>query len=88
MERHRCIMSKLYSNPADPVDVAHADGHGDVVIEEKSPGVRRIEAVSSCFTAGHRIVLFVSIFFVACEYTYYCSSDRRCLWVCPLLTAF
>ena len=34
---------------------------------DKSPGVRRIEAISQCFTSTHLYVLFISIFSVACE---------------------
>lgn len=62
-------MAELYDKPAKAVDVLRrTDGHGDeVVVEEKSPGVRRIEAISSCFTSWHKWMLFTSIFLVACE---------------------
>ncbi|ORX38194.1 siderochrome-iron uptake transporter [Kockovaella imperatae] len=43
---------------------------------DKSPGVRRIEAISKCFTSWHLYVLFISIFFVSCE------------WGCLLLDGF
>jgi SIT family siderophore-iron:H+ symporter-like MFS transporter len=43
----------LYSKPAAGVD--------------KSPGVRRIEAISSCFKKWHKAFLFFFIFLVACE---------------------
>jgi SIT family siderophore-iron:H+ symporter-like MFS transporter len=59
-------MSELYDKPAKAADVVRADGSGDVVVEEKSPGVRRIEAISSCFTSWHKWTLFISIFLVAC----------------------
>lgn len=62
-------MAELYDKPAKAADVIRAvDGHHDVVVDEKSPGVRRIEAISSCFESWHKWMLFVSIFFVACEY--------------------
>jgi SIT family siderophore-iron:H+ symporter-like MFS transporter len=61
-------MSELYDKPAKAADVVRADGSGDVVVEEKSPGVRRIEAISSCFTSWHKWTLFISIFLVAYAY--------------------
>ncbi|KAK9900499.1 MFS general substrate transporter [Cystobasidium minutum MCA 4210] len=38
------------------------------LLDKVSPGVRRIQAISSCFTTWHRWVLFVSIFLVAYAY--------------------
>lgn len=40
----------------------------EATMYEKSPGVRRIEAISSCFTKWHRVLLFVSIFLLACKW--------------------
>lgn len=62
----RSDMDKLYDKPAKAADVVRA-GDGDVVVEEKSPGVRRIEAIASCFSSWHKWTLFISIFLVACE---------------------
>ncbi|ORY32150.1 major facilitator superfamily protein [Naematelia encephala] len=52
-------------------------GDNDTVFGDKSPGVRRIEAISSCFSSWHRWVLFTSIFLVAFRYTFqnYATAD-------------
>ncbi|CAK9786879.1 putative Siderochrome-iron uptake transporter [Cutaneotrichosporon oleaginosum] len=60
-------MAELYDKPAKAADVVRTDG-SDVVVETKSPGVRRIEAISSCFTSWHKWTLFISIFLVAYAY--------------------
>ncbi|WVF68087.1 hypothetical protein IAT40_002850 [Kwoniella sp. CBS 6097] len=35
---------------------------------DKSPGVKRIEAIASCFTSWHRYILFITVFLVAYSY--------------------
>lgn len=50
----------------DKVDLPgelYADAH----VEDKSPGVLRVEAIASVFTSWHRWLLFFSLFIVACE---------------------
>ncbi|BEJ14722.1 hypothetical protein CspHIS471_0404890 [Cutaneotrichosporon sp. HIS471] len=59
-------MAELYDKPAKATDLD--TDVSDVVVEDKSPGVRRIEAISSCFTSWHKWTLFLSIFFVAYAY--------------------
>ncbi|WWD20507.1 hypothetical protein CI109_104983 [Kwoniella shandongensis] len=43
-------------------------GDTETAFGDKSPGVRRIEAISSCFESWHKWVLFASVFFVAYSY--------------------
>ncbi|WVW81023.1 hypothetical protein I302_103014 [Kwoniella bestiolae CBS 10118] len=43
-------------------------GDNDTAFGDKSPGVRRIEIIASCFTTWHRWVLFISVFLVAYSY--------------------
>ncbi|KAK8850324.1 hypothetical protein IAR55_004241 [Kwoniella newhampshirensis] len=43
-------------------------GDNETAFGDKSPGVRRIEAISTCFESWHKWVLFASVFFVAYSY--------------------
>ncbi|WWC92118.1 uncharacterized protein L201_007072 [Kwoniella dendrophila CBS 6074] len=43
-------------------------GDNETAFGDKSPGVRRIEAIASCFTTWHKWVLFISVFLVAYSY--------------------
>ncbi|WWD08493.1 hypothetical protein V865_006605 [Kwoniella europaea PYCC6329] len=43
-------------------------GDNETAFGDKSPGVRRIEIIASCFTTWHRWVLFISVFLVAYSY--------------------
>nr|ODN90125.1 MFS transporter, SIT family, siderophore-iron:H+ symporter [Cryptococcus depauperatus CBS 7841] len=54
------ILSKTFNN-------AGQEG-APTTFGEKSPGVRRIEAITTCFTTWHRYVLFFSVFLVAYSY--------------------
>nr|XP_018259907.1 MFS transporter, SIT family, siderophore-iron:H+ symporter [Kwoniella dejecticola CBS 10117]OBR82065.1 MFS transporter, SIT family, siderophore-iron:H+ symporter [Kwoniella dejecticola CBS 10117] len=43
-------------------------GDDHTAFGDKSPGVRRIEAIATCFTTWHKWVLFLSVFLVAYSY--------------------
>ncbi|WVR08388.1 hypothetical protein IAU60_005443 [Kwoniella sp. DSM 27419] len=47
-------------------EIERQGDHG-TVFGDKSPGVARIEAISSCLTSWHRYVLFITIFLVASQ---------------------
>lgn len=59
-------MSPIYPEPKIRREL-EKQGDTDTVFGDMSPGVKRIEAITSCFTSWHLWVLFIAIFFVACE---------------------
>ncbi|WRT68181.1 uncharacterized protein IL334_005156 [Kwoniella shivajii] len=55
--------------PERPVrEELERQGDTETAFGDKSPGVKRIEAITSCFTAWHRWVLLISVFLVAYSY--------------------
>lgn len=60
-------------------DMLEMQGDNNTAFGDKSPGVRRIEAIGSCFTSWHRWVLFTFIFLVACKYTLFCHRHWTAL---------
>ncbi|WVQ95751.1 hypothetical protein IAU59_002850 [Kwoniella sp. CBS 9459] len=54
----------------EPEVVRALEKQGDTktVFGDKSPGVKRIEAIASCFTSWHRYVLFITVFLVSYSY--------------------
>lgn len=42
--------------------------------DDKSPGVLRVEAIAKTFTSWHKVILFFSLFLVACE----CPEGLHC----------
>lgn len=52
-------------HPDDKVNLP-GDLYADARVEDKSPGVLRVEAIASVFTSWHRWLLFFFLFIVAC----------------------
>jgi len=52
----------------DVINQLEKQGDNNTAFGDKSPGVRRIEAISKCFQSWHRWVLFVAIFLVSYSY--------------------
>jgi len=64
--------SPSYSPTSDPYIDSHDNEHLSATdgstTTSKSPGVQRIEAISSSFTPVSKTILFAGIFLVACEH--------------------
>lgn len=63
-----------------------AQGDTQTAFGDKSPGVRRIEAISNSFTSWHRYVLFISILLVA--YAYGLDGSVRYIYQTEALDEF
>ncbi|WVQ85771.1 hypothetical protein IAT38_007938 [Cryptococcus sp. DSM 104549] len=50
------------------LEPAEDEAGAETAFGSKSPGVRRIEAIATCFESWHKYVLFGSIFFIAYSY--------------------
>jgi len=57
---------ELYPDVEDPHTLTQGDAH--TAFGDKSPGVRRIEAISACFTRWHLVVLFITILLISYAY--------------------
>lgn len=54
--------------PAQPLSYGTMNTLASPAVAYKSPGVRRIEAISSCFTTWHKAALFFGVFLIAYAY--------------------
>lgn len=81
-------MANLHLYPDDPniKESLEAQGDNNTVFGDKSPGVRRIEAVAQCFTSWHLWVLLISIFLVA--YSYGLDGTTRYFFQTYALSSF
>jgi SIT family siderophore-iron:H+ symporter-like MFS transporter len=61
-------------------------GDNTTAFGDKSPGVRRIEAIARCFTSWHKYVLFFTIFLIA--YAYGLDLTLRYLYQNIALSSF
>ena len=57
---------ELYPDAEDPHKLEQGDCH--TAFGDRSPGVRRIEAITTCFTRWHLVVLFITILFISYAY--------------------
>jgi len=61
-------MSQLYEKPGDAVDFKRHNANGEIIVEQKSPGVRYAEAVGASFTKKHYAVFWLLLLLWCCEF--------------------
>ncbi|ODO10341.1 hypothetical protein I350_00936 [Cryptococcus amylolentus CBS 6273] len=66
---HADVGGGIYPEEQIHRSITHEDAHDSpTIFGEKSPGVRRIEIITSCFTSWHKYILFVGVFLTAYAY--------------------
>lgn len=80
---HTDVDEKGRGQPVTSNDADIADRRASKAMGEKSPGVLRVEAISSVLTTKDRIALFSSVFLIS--YAYGLDGTLRCMHTPPLV---